>query len=179
MRKNFAPASGKTTVPMSRPSTTTPPARAEAALEAEQRGAHLGQRRDARGAVGHLGRADCRRHVGAVGEHVVDAAVEVELEVEPVGERGDAAARRPRRPPLARASSAIDAVDRAGVEQVVAEPRRQQARRRRLSGPRRPVDRDDSRSACARPDVAASRSCGSATGTRRGTASRGAATSRG
>ena len=67
-------------------------------------------------------------------------------------------------------------VDRARVEQRVSEALGQQARGGRFSGPRGPVNRHDQLRARSTSGLGASRSCGSATGSRRRTPCPGAAT---
>ena len=109
----------------------------------------------------------------------VDRALQPERDVDAVRQRRDARAVVPGDAPLARAQRHRP-IDRAGVEQRVAEPRRQQPRRGRLPRPRRPVDRDDQSTRRARVShaelAAPSRSCGSATDTARRTPCRDAAT---
>ena len=142
VRKNFASASGNTTVPMSRPSTTTPPA-------APMR------RCSPSSAARTSGSADTRdapSDISGVRIAVVTSCpfsvtwltrpFQAERDVDAVGQRRDAGAVIPRDAALARAQRHRP-VDRARVEQRVTEPRRQQPRGGRLPRPRRPVDRDD------------------------------------
>jgi hypothetical protein len=73
---------------------------------------------------------------------VVDGAVQAEGDVDAVGQRRHAGTVVPRDAALARAQR-HRAVDRARVQQRIAEARRQQPGRGRLARASRPVDRDD------------------------------------
>ena len=140
VRNTFTGASGNTTVPMSRPSTTPPPcSRDPRPLAGDEDRAHRGMRRHRRDRAGDLGPADLRatrrgrrgarpvararsRRRSATAAHRV-GVVEVDAGVE----------RRER----------DRAVHRAGVEHVQAERVGDPARHRRLPRARRAVDGDD------------------------------------
>ena len=159
VRKNFTGASGNTTVPMSRPSITTPPAVAERALQRHQALAHhrdASTTRDAQ--LARVGAPDRRRHV---------APVDDERACPPSRSSNDER-RRPARPSAgvvvqrrcrARApATPDDAVHRAACRRSRSRARCASARlARALPRAGRPVDRDDESAASGRLHARAQR----------------------
>ena len=131
--------SGKTTVPMSRPSITTPPPRAQLALPRDEHLAHLRQPRHRARDLVDLRRADRARDV-----------VAVDRRRRRLRRRCRRAA--PARPPPPRRRAAMPvvqrlpadgAIHRAGVDVAVAECLGDRAGDGALAGPGRTVDGDD------------------------------------
>ena len=141
VRNTFTGASGKTTEPMSRPSTTPPPCCSHPGpLAGDELPAHRGMRRDRR----HRARSPRARGSRPTRRRRRARTVRRSSSMPtPSAIRRAPAPRRRGRPRPSSTASVTDAVHRAGVEHVEPERGRDPARDRGLPRARRPVDGDD------------------------------------
>ena len=136
-RYTFTSASGNTTVPMSRPSMTTPPLCTERALTRDERVADARQPRDRGRGLVDLRRANRARHVVAVDDDAAVVAVERGSSRESATGASSSSAARRARPSMRRRDTSRRC--RRGVPQRGGH----RARERAFARAGRPVDGDD------------------------------------